>query len=138
MLDPVTYSSLICGSSQIDSICWLCCENVVIVWHATENGEEPEQLLLTTYELADMSVVFNVPEVVLFSVLRDVLTGDEWIDQPQVVSTLQAPLLRLCARYLYAEKKRGYALNPVGKLPFVCQYAVKLLFICRQLLISLC
>jgi len=82
---------------------------------ATETGKEPEQLLLTTYELADMSAVFNVPEMVLFSVLRDVMSGEDWIDQPQVVSTLQAPLLRLCARYLYVEKKRGYALNPVGK-----------------------
>jgi len=82
---------------------------------ATETGKEPEQLLLTTYELADMSAVFNIPEMVLFSVLRDVLSGEDWIDQPQVVSTLQAPLLRLCARYLYVEKKRGYALNPVGK-----------------------
>jgi len=81
-----------------------------------ENGEDPEQLLLTTYELASMSAVFNVPEMVLFSVLRDVLSSEEWIDQPQVVSTLQEPLLRLCARYLYVEKKRGYALNPVGKL----------------------
>jgi len=88
----------------------------VYILHATETGEDPEQLLLTTYELADMSAVFNVPEMVLFSVLRDVLSGDEWIDQPQVVSTLQAPLLRLCARYLYVEKKRRYALNPVGKL----------------------
>ena len=89
---------------------------MVVIVHTTETGEDPEQLLLTTYELANMSVVFNVPEMVLFSVLRDVLSGEEWIDQPQVVSTLQAPLLRLCARYLYVEKKRGYALNPVGKL----------------------
>jgi len=87
-----------------------------VVLHWTETGQDPDQLLLTTYELANMSAVFNVPEMVLFSVLRDVLSGDEWIDQPQVVATLQAPLLRLCARYLYVEKKRGYALNPVGKM----------------------
>jgi len=94
------------------------------VFRATETGKDPEQLLLTTYELADMSAVFNVPEIVLFSVLRDVLSGDEWIDQPQVVTALQAPLLRLCARYLYVEKKRGYALNPVGKKrhPLTCSH----------------
>ena len=87
----------------------------MMMMYTTESGEDLEQLLLTTYELADMSAVFNVPELVLFSVLREALAGDDWIDQPQVVSTLQAPLLRLCARYLYVEKKRGYALNPVGK-----------------------
>ena len=81
-----------------------------------ENGDDPEQLLLTSYELSSMSAVFNVPELVLFSVLRDVLASDEWLDRPHVVSALQEPLLRLCARYLYVEKKRGYALNPVGKL----------------------
>jgi len=81
---------------------------------AAETGKDAEQALLTTHELADMSAVFNVPELVLFSVLRDVLSADEWIDQPQVVATLHAPLLRLAARYLYVEKKRGYALNPVG------------------------
>lgn len=79
-----------------------------------EMGEDPQQLLLTSYELAEMSAVFNVPVVVLFSVLRQVLSSDEWIEQPQVVQVLQTPLLRLCARYLYVEKKRGYALNPVA------------------------
>jgi malonyl-CoA decarboxylase len=79
-----------------------------------EMGEDPQQLLLTAYELAEMSAVFNVPEMVLFSVLREVLSGDDWIEQPHVVNVLQAPLLRLCARYLYVEKKRGYALNPVA------------------------
>ena len=87
------------------------------VYVVLETGSDAAQVLLTSYELADMSAVFNVPELVLFSVLRDVLAGEDWIDQPHVVATLQAPLLRLCARYLYVEKKRGYALNPVGQLP---------------------
>jgi malonyl-CoA decarboxylase len=77
-------------------------------------GEEPAQLLLTSYELVEMSSLFNVSEAVVFTVLRDILAGDEWIEQPHIVNILKTPLMRLCARYLYVEKKRGYAINPVG------------------------
>jgi len=77
--------------------------------------EEPTQILLTSYELAEMSALFNVSESVVFSVLRGVLLSEDWIEQPHIVCVLQTPLLRLCARYLYVEKKRGYAINPVGE-----------------------
>lgn len=77
-------------------------------------GEEPAQLLLTSYELVEMSSLFNVSEAVVFTVLRDILAGDEWIEQPHIVNILKTPLMRLCARYLYVEKKRGYAINPVA------------------------
>ena len=80
-------------------------------------AEEPAQMLLTSYELVEMSALFNVSESVVFSVIRDILVGDEWIEQPHIVGVLQTPLLRLCARYLYVEKKRGYAINPVGESP---------------------
>lgn len=32
----------------------------------------------------------------------------------ELVRVLQAPLMRLCAWYLYGEKHRGYAVNPVA------------------------
>ncbi|KAL2630264.1 hypothetical protein R1flu_014950 [Riccia fluitans] len=48
-------------------------------------------------------------------ILRDLLTspGQEWAKSPKLAEALRAPLMRLCARYLIVEKKRGRALDPV-------------------------
>lgn len=42
------------------------------------------------------------------------LTTNEWIRSQSLVRTLEPALMRLCAWYLYGEKRRGYALNPVA------------------------
>ncbi|OVA09748.1 Malonyl-CoA decarboxylase [Macleaya cordata] len=49
-------------------------------------------------------------------VLLKLLTSknNEWTSSPRLLSVLQAPLLRLCARYLLQEKKRGKALDTVA------------------------
>ncbi|KAK3021935.1 hypothetical protein RJ639_046134, partial [Escallonia herrerae] len=41
-------------------------------------------------------------------------TNHEWTNSPILVSALKPPLLRLCARYLLQEKKRGKALDSVA------------------------
>ncbi|RZC65742.1 hypothetical protein C5167_009433 [Papaver somniferum] len=41
-------------------------------------------------------------------------TNYEWTSSPKLMSVLQPPLLRLCARYLLLEKKRGKALDAVA------------------------
>lgn len=46
--------------------------------------------------------------------LRGLLSSSEWAKSEKLVRVLQAPLMRLCAWYLYGEKHRGYALNPVA------------------------
>ncbi|XP_062817918.1 malonyl-CoA decarboxylase, mitochondrial [Anolis carolinensis] len=46
--------------------------------------------------------------------LKRLLTNNEWVRSERLVRALQAPLLRLCAWYLYGEKHRGHALNPVA------------------------
>lgn len=46
--------------------------------------------------------------------LKVLLSGSEWAQSEKLVQALQAPLMRLCAWYLYGEKHRGYALNPVA------------------------
>ena len=46
------------------------------------------------------------------------LENNAWFRNKELVRQLEAPLMRLCARYLYLEKRRGYALNPVGELVF--------------------
>jgi len=41
-------------------------------------------------------------------------TGD-WLGNSEMMALLEKPLMRLCAHYLHKEKRRGYALNSVGK-----------------------
>ncbi|KAJ7946332.1 Malonyl-CoA decarboxylase, mitochondrial [Quillaja saponaria] len=38
----------------------------------------------------------------------------KWTDSPELLSALKSPLMRLCARYLLREKKRGKALDSVA------------------------
>ncbi|BBN08147.1 malonyl-CoA decarboxylase [Marchantia polymorpha subsp. ruderalis] len=48
-------------------------------------------------------------------ILHDLLTSSdhEWAKSAKLVEVLRAPLMRLCARYLIVEKKRGRALDQV-------------------------
>ena len=49
-------------------------------------------------------------------ILQEMLRQNAWINDPQLEELLRQPLMRKCAHYLYNEKRRGYALNAVGKL----------------------
>lgn len=46
--------------------------------------------------------------------LRRLISTSEWICSDRLVHALEPALMRLCAWYLYGEKRRGYALNPVA------------------------
>ncbi|XP_042732909.1 malonyl-CoA decarboxylase, mitochondrial [Lagopus leucura] len=46
--------------------------------------------------------------------LKKLLNNNEWVRSEKLVQALHLPLMRLCAWYLYGEKHRGYALNPVA------------------------
>ncbi|XP_056622353.1 malonyl-CoA decarboxylase, mitochondrial [Triplophysa dalaica] len=46
--------------------------------------------------------------------LRRLISTSEWIRSERLVRALEPVLMRLCAWYLYGEKRRGYALNPVA------------------------
>jgi malonyl-CoA decarboxylase len=52
----------------------------------------------------------KTPEEYLYSVLK----SGHWITEQGLVDTLKPILSRLCARYLYEEKRRGKALDPVA------------------------
>ena len=41
--------------------------------------------------------------------------SNQWLTREESVAAMKGPLLRLCARYLYQEKRRGLAFNPVGE-----------------------
>lgn len=46
--------------------------------------------------------------------LKKLLNTNEWVRSEKLIQVLHPPLMRLCAWYLYGEKHRGYALNPVA------------------------
>ncbi|XP_015651152.1 uncharacterized protein [Oryza sativa Japonica Group] len=46
--------------------------------------------------------------------LQDILKSSQWVKSDKLSSALKSPLMRLCARYLAREKKRGKALDAVA------------------------
>lgn len=82
--------------------------------HLREIGEDPDQSLLSSQDILDLSAVLGSSETAIFTVLRDVLQSSTWLERPRWFPTLKGVLLRQCARYLYVAKKRGYVLNPVA------------------------
>ncbi|XP_051237538.1 malonyl-CoA decarboxylase, mitochondrial [Dicentrarchus labrax] len=46
--------------------------------------------------------------------LRKLIGTSEWMHSERLCRVLEPALMRLCAWYLYGEKRRGYALNPVA------------------------
>ncbi|XP_019490484.1 PREDICTED: malonyl-CoA decarboxylase, mitochondrial [Hipposideros armiger] len=67
--------------------------------------------LFTDSECKEISEITGGP---ISETLKVFLSSNEWIKSERLVRALQAPLMRLCAWYLYGEKHRGYALNPVA------------------------
>nr|XP_056718597.1 malonyl-CoA decarboxylase, mitochondrial [Euleptes europaea] len=65
----------------------------------------------TEPEFKEISEITGDPAL---EVLKRLLMNNEWVRSERLVGRLQQPLLRLCAWYLYGEKHRGYALNPVA------------------------
>ncbi|RVW45891.1 Malonyl-CoA decarboxylase, mitochondrial [Vitis vinifera] len=76
-----------------------------------ENILEPEE----ERALLDSSVEFTAGASgmeVMWNLLTD--ADFEWINSARLLSVLKPPLMRLCARYLLQEKKRGKALDSVA------------------------
>ncbi|XP_034032919.1 malonyl-CoA decarboxylase, mitochondrial [Thalassophryne amazonica] len=46
--------------------------------------------------------------------LRKLIGTSEWMHSERLTRVLEPVLMRLCSWYLYSEKRRGYALNPVA------------------------
>ncbi|KAM9302295.1 malonyl-CoA decarboxylase, mitochondrial [Gastrophryne carolinensis] len=46
--------------------------------------------------------------------LKRLFSSNEWMRSERLVKALEVPMMRLCAWYLYGEKHRGFALNPVA------------------------
>ncbi|XP_068613300.1 malonyl-CoA decarboxylase, mitochondrial-like [Brachionichthys hirsutus] len=56
----------------------------------------------------------SVPGTPAIEALRKLISTSEWNHSERLSRVLEPILMRLCAWYLYGEKRRGYALNPVA------------------------
>lgn len=54
------------------------------------------------------------PGISAIDALRKLIGTSEWMRSERLSRILEPALMRLCAWYLYVEKRRGYALNPVA------------------------
>ncbi|XP_021486745.1 malonyl-CoA decarboxylase, mitochondrial [Meriones unguiculatus] len=76
-----------------------------------QGKEHGRNELFTDSECKEISEVTGDP---VHESLKGFLSSGEWVKSEKLVQALQGPLMRLCAWYLYGEKHRGYALNPVA------------------------
>lgn len=75
--------------------------------------------LLTETEMECLCNISNVDKdsTTALNIFRDLVIQHTWVNKPDTIKVMKEPLMRLCARYLYLEKRRGYALNSVGECP---------------------
>ncbi|XP_012321576.2 malonyl-CoA decarboxylase, mitochondrial [Aotus nancymaae] len=78
---------------------------------SSQTKEHGRNELFTDLECKEISEIIGGP---INEALKLRLSSSEWVQSEKLVRALQAPLMRLCAWYLYGEKHRGYALNPVA------------------------
>lgn len=76
-----------------------------------ENVLEPEEERALVHSSGDLGSGKNGMEIML-NLLTS--TSHEWTNSAKLLSALKPPLMRLCARYLLQEKKRGKALDSVA------------------------
>lgn len=71
--------------------------------------------LLSEQEWKEVEQATNsAPGAQATETLRRLIGSGEWTRSEQLSRILEPVLMRLCAWYLYGEKRRGYALNPVA------------------------
>ncbi|XP_006816092.1 malonyl-CoA decarboxylase, mitochondrial-like [Saccoglossus kowalevskii] len=82
--------------------------------HKEIKGDNPKGLLFTHSELRTIMEIFKRSDRSTMEELRRLFITNDWSQSSKMLRLLERPLLRLCARYLYSEKRRGHALNPVA------------------------
>ena len=71
-------------------------------------------MTFTDDEKARISLAFYGPTDNFFDSLFTALKTNQWAQNEKLRSALETPLMRLCAKYLYLEKRRNFALDPVA------------------------
>ncbi|GCC28438.1 malonyl-CoA decarboxylase, mitochondrial [Chiloscyllium punctatum] len=67
--------------------------------------------IFTELEYKELQDIIEGP---VLEKLQHLLSNNEWVKSDKLVRILETPLMRLCAWYLYGEKHRGGALDPVA------------------------
>lgn len=80
---------------------------------STQAKESGSAQLFLDSELQELAALTG-STAPIHDTMRSLLSNSDWVKSAELVQALRAPLLRLCAWYLYGEKHRGYALNPVA------------------------
>ncbi|XP_064808080.1 malonyl-CoA decarboxylase, mitochondrial-like [Oncorhynchus masou masou] len=81
----------------------------------SQHRKEGRVELLTDCEWRKVADVTNTtPDTNALDALRKLISTGDWTRSEHLVHILEPALMRLCAWYLYGEKRRGYALNPVA------------------------
>ena len=77
---------------------------------------------MTDDELVSLTSVLGCSQGSVYKNLKKTLANNYWAQDDNMICALKDPLQRLCVQYLYVEKRRGYALNPVGELTKECMH----------------
>ncbi|XP_067004355.2 malonyl-CoA decarboxylase, mitochondrial [Anabrus simplex] len=76
---------------------------------AAEKGQTD---ILLDKEIEDLQAYLKTDN--LWAELKRLFKTNGWISDIDLIRMMETPLMRLCARYLYLEKRRGYALDSVA------------------------
>ncbi|KAJ8315460.1 hypothetical protein KUTeg_007610 [Tegillarca granosa] len=82
--------------------------------HAEASGESLDRPLLLESEITGLKAVMEQETSNVLELFKGVLSTTNWVTNQVLCTEMKNPLMRLCARYLYIEKRRGYALNSVA------------------------
>ena len=78
--------------------------------------------VLTEEEMSKLQKISEGYQQDPIETFKHYVCNHTWCNKEEYAAALEIPLLRLCTRYLYLEKRRGFALNPVGMCVFVFSF----------------
>ncbi|XP_027043887.1 malonyl-CoA decarboxylase, mitochondrial-like [Pocillopora damicornis] len=83
--------------------------------HALEQqANDVPQTLLLEDEQEIIQGSHSNSELSPLSLFKNLLETSDWHLNPSIADCLRKPLVRLCTKYLYKEKRRGFVMDPVG------------------------
>lgn len=80
----------------------------------TLNSQTKESGRMELFLESECKVISDITGSPAAEALKRLLANNEWMRSERLVKALEDPMMRLCAWYLYGEKHRGFALNPVA------------------------
>lgn len=78
-------------------------------------AQRGEAHIFTEREINDLKTYLEVDSSSeIYDRLRKLFSTNGWVEDSDLVNSLETPLMRLCAYFLFTEKRRGYALDSVA------------------------